>query len=299
MREPTGLQAAVEKLLIGQATTRVSDSIEDFEIDIEREAITGTVIRCKGCGEAKSAQYPESFPVFGGKYIRFQKCACDEAEEKAAEEARRKADRLERIKNLQLGSLMGKQFYNARFENVMLGANPDIDEASKRLAKYADISTTAYEKGLGAYLYGDVGVGKTYLMGCTANALMDRLQPVIFTSFIELSRKVRSTFSASSAEYSEDDLMRQIANVDFLFLDDIGSEAHSAWQQQLIFEVLDSRARHQMPTLFSSNYAIPELAKHGFEERSVDRIMMLSTVVMHLRGSNLRMKQRQEKEHYF
>ena len=56
---------------------------------------------------------------------------------------------------------------------------------------YCTHADKMYEAGVGAYLYGVPGVGKTHLTACMGNALADKLYTVLFTSFVEIESKLK------------------------------------------------------------------------------------------------------------
>ena len=73
------------------------------------------------------------------------------------------------------------------------------------------------EDGLGIYIYGDKGTGKTHLTACMANVLIKQRRQVLFTNFAEISKLIRGTFGRISE--SESDFIKRLAGIDFLFIE--------------------------------------------------------------------------------
>ena len=71
-------------------------------------------------------------------------------------------------------------------------------------------------------------------------------------------------------------------SVDFLFIDDIGTErlrtnGEDSWIQEQIFDIINKRYNNQKPTVFSSNHSIRQLVEdRGLMEKTADRILEMS-----------------------
>ena len=190
---------------------------------------------------------------------------------------------------------MGERYRNSRFEDTETGFNPDFDKALARCRKYTQISSEALKNGYGLYLYGTSGAGKTHLTACMANELLNQHKQVLFTNFFEISNAIRKTFNTRA---TEEGLIDRIANVDFLFIDDLGTErvvkdGEDLWMQEKIYEVINKRYNEKKPTIFTSNYSLQELVDdRGLMGKTVDRIVEMSTVILKLEGMSYRMKKR-------
>lgn len=226
------------------------------------------------------------------------KCTCFFEEQKREEEVKRNFERQEEIKRLQKNSLLGDRYKNVSFENTKTGENIMFDKAFKRCKNYCEVSSKVLEEGYGIYIYGDSGTGKTHLTACMVNELVKQQRPVLFTNFFEISQIIRSTFNKNS-KTSEIDMIEKIANIDFLFIDDLGTEkvtknGEDNWLQEKIFEILNKRYNNKKPTIFTSNYSLEELVNNrGIMEKSVDRILEMSTLILKIEGTSHRIKNRQ------
>ena len=95
---------------------------------------------------------------------------------------------------------------------------------------------------------------------------------------------------------NEIDLINKIANVDFLFIDDLGTEkvtkdGEDTWLQDKIFEVINKRYNNMKPTIFTSNYSLQELVQdRGLLDKTVDRILEMSTAIIKVEGRSNRAK---------
>ena len=104
------------------------------------------------------------------------------------------------------------------------------------------------------------------------------------------------------AHNTTSEFMDRIKRVDILMLDDIGAEANSAWlRDEVLTILLEYRMKESLPTFFTSNFNMEELAMHlaGTKDmndslksqRLMERIRFLAKEV-HLNGENRRHRNR-------
>ena len=246
---------------------------------------------CKKCNTRRSLWLPF--------LQRRQRCICHCQKEKIELEERRlmiqqRQAELDRLKD---ASLLDERYKNVSFDNTEIGDNKDFNNAYTRCKKYCEVSNKVFEEGMGIYLYGDSGTGKTHLTACMINRLIEQGWQVLITNFAEISKIIRSTFKKDSKE-TENDYINQLANIDFLFIDDLGTEIvqkndEDTWLQEKIYDVINKRYNAKTPTIFTSNYSMKELiTERGMMKKTVDRIMEMSTAILKIEGKSYRLKNR-------
>lgn len=151
------------------------------------------------------------------------------------------------------------------------------------------------EKGI--YLYGQPGVGKTYLMIALANHYAKQNKKVSFAKIPQLIQECKD----SIANFDQENIAQIIAQLkycDVLFLDDIGSEGITQWtRDSILFPVLNYRMDNKLKTYFTSNYTMNELEMQYYlkgkddtkvsANRLMERIRALSNDVC-LKGESRR-----------
>ncbi len=262
--------------------------VEDFGGLKADEYVKDDIIYCRQCETARLF-------VHGNFRVRCL-CQCQAAARDKEEQEMKERERQREIEKYQRASLIGERYKSATFETTETGHNATFDAAFIRCKRYCEVANKVLSDGLGIYLYGDKGAGKTHLTACMANALLQQRKQVLFTSFAEISKLLRSTFGKACE--SEAEYITRLATIDFLFIDDLGTERVQTkdgdlWLQEKVFDVLNKRYNNRKPTIFTSNYSIPELiSERGIAERTVDRIAEMSSAVLKIEGGSYRMKAR-------
>lgn len=263
--------------------------LKDFGGLRDDEYLKDDVIYCKKCNT------PRMF-VSDNFKVRCL-CRCQGQARDEEERAEKERERLKEIEKLQSASLIGDRYKGVTFDKTETGHNATFDNAYIRCKKYCDVASKVLADGLGIYLYGDKGAGKTHLTACMANNLIQQRKQVLFTNFAEIAKMIKGTFGNNKE--SEADYINRIATVDFLFIDDLGTERVQAtngadlWLQEKIFDVLNKRYNNRKPTVFTSNYTLQELiTERGIMEKTVDRIVEMSHAVIKVEGKSYRMKAR-------
>jgi len=136
-----------------------------------------------------------------------------------------------------------------------------FEELANFVAKYPD-----YQKGI--YLYGDFGVGKSYMMAALAHDLSEKRQAsttlLHFPSFVI---DVKNAISSGLVK----EMVDQVKKAEILILDDIGAEQMSAWLRDEVLQViLQHRMQENLPTFFTSNFNLEELEGHFSASRNGD-----------------------------
>lgn len=250
----------------------------------EDEEIIDGFIYCKNCKTARMC-YLEEF-----KATCPCVCKCQQEAHEKQRKLEEKQKQFEKYNNLIKQSLLNPKFKDLTFETLDLeGADETFLTAKKRCEVFVEKWNQVREEGLGFYIYGDSGLGKTALTVCVGKKLLKRYIPVMFSSFIEIIKQIQSTYNDNS-NISEMSLIRELTRVPLLIVDDFGAERLNKFQNETIYYIIDTRYKEMMPTIFSSNYSLDELLEQGLEQRTVDRINEMSTAVMKLAGANYRKK---------
>ncbi|WP_126425567.1 primosomal protein DnaI [Brevibacillus marinus] len=115
------------------------------------------------------------------------------------------------------------------------------------------------DKGKGLYLHGPFGVGKSYLMGAIAQKLAEREIASLMVYVPEFVREIKE----SLADHSYGSKLELLKSIPVLILDDLGAENLTPWvRDEILGVILHHRVNNRLPTLYTSNYSLEELADH-------------------------------------
>ena len=107
-------------------------------------------------------------------------------------------------------------------------------------------------------LTGPSGSGKTHLAAAIANSVLEAGRPAFFVFVPDLLDHLRSAFTTTS-DVSFDQLFEQVRNAPFLVLDDLGGHSGTPWAQEKLYQILNFRYSHRMPTVFTLGVQVEEL----------------------------------------
>lgn len=105
----------------------------------------------------------------------------------------------------------------------------------------------------GMYVYGKPGTGKTFLAAIIAQELIHKGKTVIFGDVPSVLDDLKSTFDGGG-EKSLSELMRMLASVDMLVLDDLGTEVPTEWAVERLYKIVNDRYNEAKPLIITSNF---------------------------------------------
>lgn len=242
-----------------------------IQFDKETEYLYNGIIYCKACRTPR-----QKIMTIAGDDVKVKKlCKCQEEKIKREEEKRLTEERRARIEKLRANSLLGVKYAQVDFETTDT-EDQQFKAVFERCKKYCEVADEVLAQGIGIYLSGSHGTGKTHLTACMANYLMNEFYSVMFTNFSQISQSIRNTFNQCGV--TESAVIEKLVQVDFLFIDDFGTEMVSRnnedlWLQEKIFEIVNQRYNNNKPIIFTSNYSIVDMAlKRGLADKTIDRI---------------------------
>lgn len=133
-------------------------------------------------------------------------------------------------------------------------------------------------------LYGDTGVGKTFLSNCIAKELLDTGHSVIYLTAFDLFE----TFSQAAfhEKTAAGGSCQNLFDCDLLIIDDLGTELSNSFTTSQLFLCLNQRILHKKATIISTNLSLQALAD-TYTERTFSRITSCYTTLK-LIGTDIR-----------
>ena len=212
----------------------------------------------------KPANYLE--PVYTCKickdtgYVGTKKCSCFK---------KRELELLYKDSNLK--NMTG--FYTFDDFDLSLYSETEIDERTGRTAReYAEIALETakdlvnnFDKtGGNLFIYGQTGLGKTFLSTCIASALINTTHSVVYVTATELFNKLNTFDEAVESS--------PILDCDLLIIDDLGTEYRSEVSLSKLFYCLNERMLRRKSCVISTNLD-PVAVRDNYSERIFSRIV--------------------------
>ena len=139
------------------------------------------------------------------------------------------------------------------------------------------------------FLYGNTGVGKTFLSNCVAKDLLDSGHSVIyFTAFQLFDILSKGVFEKDSDAIATH---QNIFDCDLLVIDDLGTELINSFTSSQLFLCVNERLIRQKSTIISTNLSV-ERIKESYSERTFSRILDSYTFINLFTEEDIRKQKR-------
>lgn len=143
-----------------------------------------------------------------------------------------------------------KRYLHCTIDNFT-AYNESLERAVMKARRLVDAFPAA---GIGLFLEGQPGVGKTHLAVAVLKQVIEATGARgLFFDTRELLRLIRSTYDPS-IRTTEVEVLRPVLHVDLLVLDDLGAEKTSEWVDETMNLIVNTRYSERRLTLFTSNY---------------------------------------------
>lgn len=152
---------------------------------------------------------------------------------------------------------IAKRFQRCSFDNYEVNHESQA-QVKDILESFARDFEDHLEMGTPVLLLGGVGTGKTHLACSIANEIADRGYNSIFRSVSALIRSIRDCWGRSGEEAK---LIELYKNIDLLIIDEVGVQAGSDNERNILFDIINGRYEEMKPTIMISNLKIEDFTK--------------------------------------
>lgn len=218
------------------------------------------LLYCGKCGQLRQYRIYASFLK---KVIEpYILCDCEQQKDQRERDRLIEENRQRRIgMNLsQADRLMLKNTFDA-------DKYPD-SEASRLFRDYCRRWKEEYlPKGMGLYIFGDIGVGKTFYASCIANEIARVYGDTV--KAMSVTRALNDMFSTED----KSGFINELAAVDLLILDDFGVQRSTEYSSETVFSIIDERYKSQKPLILTGNLDYGVIKQKRSHDRVYDRVI--------------------------
>lgn len=142
-------------------------------------------------------------------------------------------------------------------------------------------------------IYGNTGVGKTFLCNCIAKELLDQAYTVVYLTSYQLfelleKSKFNKSSTPSSGPVDMESYRDYLFSCDLLIIDDLGTEMNNTFTASQLYHCINERHLKERSTIISTNLTIDELYGN-YSERIFSRITGNYTLI-NVFGDDIRYK---------
>lgn len=217
-------------------------------------------------------------------YIDGRKCTCFK---KAEAKLLYQQSRLDEVLDRENFDTFSLEYYSDTMKHPVtnLTSRETARAALARCRAFTDRFVPGAEN---LFLYGETGVGKTFLSHCIAKELLERSFCVIyFTAFDLFELLARHTFSGSD---EAKEIHSSIFTCDLLIIDDLGTELTNSFVASQLFLCINERLLGRKSTIISTNLTLDRFAE-TYSERTFSRISSNYTIIR-LFGNDIRIQKK-------
>lgn len=173
--------------------------------------------------------------------------------------------------------LSDKPLWDAGFKNYVAEEEEEVENKRFMMNLVKKLQTG---ENFNIWLMGSPGVGKSFLSMAALKNLNEygnKNKTCLFVSISAMLRKIRASYSDKNSRYTEDYFVNLMGEVDYLVLDDAGSEngaigtnkAASDFTQRILYAVTD--LRQDKTTIITTNLTWDEL-KTTYDSKLISRM---------------------------
>ena len=140
------------------------------------------------------------------------------------------------------------------------------------------------------FLYGDTGLGKTFLAHCIAKELLESAHSVVYFSSFGLFELFADSAFRRKESFEQPVMEEHIFDCDLLIIDDLGTELVNSFVCSELFHVLNERIQQKKSTLISTNLPLETFAD-TYSERVFSRISS-NYIMLRMIGDDIRLKKK-------
>lgn len=156
-------------------------------------------------------------------------------------------------------STLPRKISECTFEKSVVKSEKELEIKSK-LEKYCENFEKALKHGIGLYLYGKRGTGKTFYSLCIFNELSIRYR-VYRTSLMEINNKIKSSFQDKNT--TEHGIINDLLNADLIILDDLGKEYLSeSWGKEKLFYIFNKLYEAEKCLIISTTLDMEQMKEY-------------------------------------
>ncbi len=178
-------------------------------------------------------------------------------------------------------------FYPDNYIDESIGLSPrqNIERVVKQSKVFIDNFASDFQNLL---IYGNTGVGKTFLSNCIARELLDRSYTVIYlTSFQLFDILEKNKFNKDDDSQEVQNQFNFILSCDLLIIDDLGTELTNSFINTQLYLCINERYLREKSTIISTNLSLDNI-NDKYSERIFSRIISNYTLLK-IVGADIRL----------
>ena len=222
----------------------------------------------------KTSKKEKVCPICGGiGYVRRERSVDDPefgtlevCECQLSKKQKESTYRLYKVSNLEVFKHMTFDTFNNKGISGGKEINKTLEVAYKTSQNYAQ-----HLNGW-LLLMGGFGCGKTHLAAAIASQVVSHGIETLFLTVPDLLDWLRFTFTSKETTY--ENRFEEIRNIRFLVLDDFGTQNATDWAREKLFQIINFRYIHQLPTIITTNLSMAQI-----EDRVSSRLQDRELVV--------------------
>lgn len=198
-------------------------------------------------------------------YIGGHKCSCFKREELRLLYAQSNLSEILEKENFDHFSF---DYYSDTIRNEATGLT--ARETAKQAYDQAQDFVRSFDSRFqNLFLYGNTGVGKTFLSHCIAHELLDSAHCVLYFSAFDLFDTLAQSKFARKPDDTDSENM--IFDCDLLIIDDLGTELTNSFVSSQLFLCINERIMRRKSTIISTNLELSAFSD-TYSERTFSRI---------------------------